>query len=111
MRLTFIETPSFRASAKGVLSDDELRAVEDTLLENPNAGATVAGTGGARKIRVALPERGKSGGARVIYFHHAECERVYFLLAYAKNEADDLSDTGKKLLRGILERIKREACQ
>jgi hypothetical protein len=64
VRLTFVETPLFAATAKSVLTDDELRAAQSTLLENPTAGATIRGTGGARKLRVALPGGGKSGGAR-----------------------------------------------
>lgn len=62
----FIETPLFSESA-AFLSDDELRVAEIAIVMNPRAGAAIAGTRGARKLRVRLRRRGKSGGARIIY--------------------------------------------
>lgn len=53
MRLVFIETTLFTATAKGVLDDKALRTVQQTLLDDPYAGATERGTDGARKVRVA----------------------------------------------------------
>jgi hypothetical protein len=58
MRLTFIETGLFRVSTKGLLSDDNLRSIGDTLLKRPEAGALIPRAGGARKIRQALQGRG-----------------------------------------------------
>lgn len=108
MRLVFVETPLFVATAKGVLTDAELRAVQDALLADPQAGDVDRGTGGARKLRVALPGRGKSGGARVVYVYVAARARVYLLLAYPKNVAGALSEAGRKALRGIIEAIHAE---
>ena len=108
MRLTFIETPLFAATARGVLSDAELRAAQGALLEDPQAGAVIRGAGGARKLRVALPGGGKSGGARVIYVYAAARARVYLLLAYPKNVADSISDAGRKVLASEVRRIQAE---
>lgn len=99
MRLTFIYTRQFSASAEGVLTEDAFRALEDSLLKTPDAGDVVAGTAGVRKLRVPLPGRGKSGGARVLYYYAAMRERVYFLLIYPKNVAVTISDAGKKELK------------
>ena len=44
------------------LTDNDLRELEDSILKNPNAGDIMEGTGGATKIRFALPNKGKSGG-------------------------------------------------
>ena len=99
MRLTFIYTRQFSASTEGLLTEAALRALEDLLLQSPDAGDVVAGTGGVRKLRVPLPGRGKSGGARVLYYHAAARERVYFLLVYPKNVAVTISDAGKKELK------------
>ena len=100
----------FRRSVEGVLSDDELRGVQDKLLDDPEAGAVIAGTGGARKLRAGLAGRGKRGGARVIYFHHEACSRVYLLLVYPKNVAANVSASGKGVLKATLDRIKSEGC-
>lgn len=108
MRLTFVETSLFAGTAKGVLSDAELRAAQDALLDDPQAGAVIRGTGGARKLRVALPGGGKSGGARVIYVYAAARARVYLLLAYLKTVADSISDAGRKVLAGHVRAIQEE---
>ena len=108
MRLTFIETHLFRVSMKNVLSDDDLRELSDTLLENPEAGAPIPRTGGARKIRQALKGGGKSGGARVIYYYHREADRIYFLLVYPKPVAANISETGRAELKKMIGQIKGE---
>lgn len=105
MRLTFVYTKQFVASADGVLTEPAFRALEDVLLERPDAGDVVAGTGGVRKVRVPLPGRGKSGGARVLYYHAAARERVYFLLVYPKNVAVTISEVGKKELKQWVARL------
>ena len=61
--LEFIYTPLFERSARGVLDDESMHHAELELLADPRAGASVAGTGGVRKLRVALPGRGKRGSA------------------------------------------------
>jgi hypothetical protein len=108
MRLTFVSTPSYLVSAKGVLAEDEQRAIEQAILKNPEAGSLVSGTGGVRKIRVALEGRGKRGGARVMYYYVACASRVYLLLAYAKNESVNISSAGKTMLKGIVRHIDQE---
>ena len=82
--------------------------MEMELLKDPERGALIGGTGGVRKLRVALPGRGKSGGARVIYYYLAPKGRVYLLLAYAKREAADLSRRGKTLMRSLVRQLEEE---
>jgi hypothetical protein len=82
--------------------------MEQDLLEDPERGVLIGGTGGVRKLRVALPGRGRSGGARVIYLYLAPRGRVYLLLAYAKHEAADLSPRGKALMRRLVRRLEEE---
>lgn len=43
-------------------------ALVDYLAYNPTAGDLIQGTGGVRKLRWALQNRGKRGGARVLYY-------------------------------------------
>jgi len=103
--LEFIYTPLFERSARGLFDDECMRHAELELLADPRAGAMVAGTGGIRKLRVALPGRGKRGSARVAYLYVEIRGRVYFLLAYAKAEQLDLSPADKKALRGLVHEL------
>lgn len=66
------------------------------------------GTGGVRKIRVALAGRGKSGGARVIYYYVGAKERVFLLLAYPKNEKDNLTGGEKEQMRKLTAILEKE---
>ena len=100
--LDFVYTPLFDRTARGLLDDESMRHAELELLSNPRAGATVAGTGGIRKLRVALPGRGKRGSARVAYLYLEIRGCVYFLLAYAKSDQVDLSAADKKALRTLV---------
>ena len=53
------------------MSDEQRAQVVEMLARDPECGEVMQGTGGVRKVRVALPGRGKSGGARVIYYFHS----------------------------------------
>ena len=68
MKRALVLTPSFeRAWAEMGLGDSELARLQSLLLMDPEAGDVIQGTGGARKVRIPLEGRGKSGGGRVIY--------------------------------------------
>jgi hypothetical protein len=75
--MVFIELPLFRKYVK--FSDDELREIQSTLIDNPKAGDVIRGGGGLRKLRVALPGRGKRGGARVIDVYVDAQARCYLV--------------------------------
>ncbi len=107
--LTFLESPSFSKRADQHLGEVGREALFVALLEDPEAGAVVADTDGARKIRVALPGRGKSGGARVIYYYRHTSGAIFFLALYPKNEKGDLTAEDKKELRKEVRKIKEEA--
>ena len=62
-----------------------------------------------RKLRVALSGRGKSGGARVIYYFHGARQRVYLILTYPKNLRESLSGREKERLRKITASLETEA--
>ena len=109
MRRAFVLTPGFEKSWVAMnLGDDELRELQNLLIENPEAGDVIQGTGGARKVRVPLDGRGKSGGGRVIYVDVVVRERIYLLMAYPKNVQTDLSPDQKKMVRKVVETIKEE---
>ena len=65
----------------------------------------IRGTGGVRKIRVALDGRGKSSGARVIFGDFPEHGIVYLFAAYAKNEKEDISEAERQFLKSAMTQI------
>ena len=67
-------------------------------------GALIKNSGGLRKVRWSLEGRGKSGGVRVIYYWLSADDQLYMLLAYPKNEQENLTDTQVSALRKIVER-------
>ena len=109
MTREFVYTEPFRKCWKAMgLSEDDLKKLEEILLENPQLGDVIEGTGGARKMRIQIENRGKSGGGSVIYVDVFEKEKLYFLLAYPKNVQDNLTPDQKKQVRKLVEAIKKE---
>ena len=109
MTREFVYAEPFRKCWKAMgLSEDDLKKLEVILLENPQLGDVIEGTGGARKMRIQIENRGKSGGGRVIYVDVFEKEKLYFLLAYPKNVQDNLTPDQKKQVRKLVEAIKKE---
>lgn len=106
---TFIYLPIFdRTAAYLQMSDGDLMAVEQELIADPRRGDVIPHTGGARKLRVALQGRGKSGGARAIYLYVEMKGRIYFIAVYAKNMRENLSEAEKKELRTVIRILARE---
>ena len=101
--MVIVETKAFTARIGDLLEDDEYRALQLELVQRPTAGSVIPGTGGLRKLRWAVAGRGKRGGARVIYFWHAESARILLLFAYAKNEQADLTAAQRHALKRIVE--------
>ena len=66
--MELIETSTFTKQITTLLTDEEYGEFQSRLDANPELGAVIKGGGGIRKVRVALGSRGKSGGARVIYY-------------------------------------------
>jgi hypothetical protein len=73
------------------MSEEERVAMVDAIAADPEAGVLVRGTGGLRKMRTALPGRGKRGGGRVIYWYRNEDHPAVLPTVFAKNEAADLT--------------------
>jgi hypothetical protein len=94
--MTIVETAVFIKQAHGRLSEDERSALVDYLATHPGAGVVMEGTGGVRKLRWAVQGRGKSGGVRVVYYHHNATIPLFLLSVFAKNEKANLSAAEKK---------------
>lgn len=103
---TVAETPTFTQQADKIFTEEEKNSIIDYLAENPTAGDEIPGTGGVRKIRFALQGRGKSGGARVVYYYLDDMFPIYALLAYPKNAKTDLTSDEKKAVRKFVTALK-----
>lgn len=100
--MVFIELPLFHKYLD--FTDEELRAVQNTILDRPDAGDLIPGSNGLRKLRAAIGGRGKRGGARVIYYWQVSASRCYLLLAYPKNVLDNLSEEQLRLLSALMDK-------
>ena len=106
MQRTFIILPEFDKNWKSMgLSDEDLRRLENLILQNPEAGALMQGTGGPRKLRFALDNRGKSGSARVCYVDFIIQETVFLITAYPKNEKENLSKAERNTIHKLIEAL------
>jgi mRNA-degrading endonuclease RelE of RelBE toxin-antitoxin system len=98
---SFVETKLFTKLVKGYLSDGDYRQVQLRIIQNPDCGVVVPGSGGVRKLRWRATGRGKRGGYRVIYYVHRPQEVVWMLTIYPKNVCDSIP-------AHVLKEIRRE---
>jgi hypothetical protein len=89
--ISVVETNAYLAKAKRLMTEQERAAIVDLLAADPECGDLIPDGGGIRKVRVGVGNRGKRGGARVIYFFHSRRMPVFLLTVFAKNEPADLS--------------------
>ncbi len=102
--MEFIETNIFTRQITKLITDDGYKLLQQYLIMNPEAGDIIRGSNGLRKIRWSTEYKGKRGGIRIIYYWHEPEEVFYLLLAYDKNEKDDL--TKKEI--GVLSKVVKE---
>lgn len=110
MKRIFVQTPLFSKKLDQRGRDDLLRAIEDELLKDPNAGDLIQGAGGVRKLRVADSERGKGkrGGFRVIHLNISHRSQSLLITFYGKDESEDLSADDKRVIRELVKRVLAE---
>ena len=110
MTKTFIEVPLFSKRWKEIgLGEEELQALQIMLLKNPESGPVMEGTGGIRKVRFPVKNRGKSGSVRVCYTDFAEYEIIYLITAFEKKDQENLTDDEKNVLKKLVKALKEEA--
>ncbi|WP_293686003.1 type II toxin-antitoxin system RelE/ParE family toxin [Phascolarctobacterium succinatutens] len=103
----FIILPEFDKQWKAMnLTDDDLRRLEDLILENPELGDVMQGTGGLRKLRFSFSDRGKSGSSRVCYINIVRKEKIFLITAYPKNVKDNLSKAERNNIKQLVEILK-----
>lgn len=101
--MLFVETSLFTKLLPQYLTDDEYREFQVFIVENPDAGDVIRGSGGIRKVRWAAKGKGKRGGVRIIYYWQRADGHIYLMTLYAKNEMADLSPAEIAVLRSMVE--------
>lgn len=103
----FIILPEFDKQWKAMsLTDDDLRRLENLILENPELGDVMQGTGGLRKLRFSFSDRGKSGSSRVCYINIVRKEKIFLITTYPKNVKDNLSKAERNNIKQLVEILK-----
>jgi mRNA-degrading endonuclease RelE of RelBE toxin-antitoxin system len=104
VQATFVELPPFQRIQQDYLDDDAYRALQDELMDNPEAGDVIKGTGGLRKLRQPDARRGKGkrGGLRVIYYWWLGGDQFWLFTVYDKDDADDLTPDQRQMLKHLL---------
>src|SRR4030066_624809 len=102
--MTIIETPIFTRRIQVMLSDEEYRLLQAHLVNKPDVGKIIPGSGGMRKLRWSAKGHGRRGGIRVIYYWFISKDIILLLFAYFKNEQDDLTKEQLRQLKKIIER-------
>ncbi len=96
---TLIPIGTFEDKAHKLLGKVGFDDMLEFLARRPKAGRIIQGTGGLRKVRIARPGKGKSGGTRVIYYYHNEDKPILLLLIYAKADQENITNTQKVKLK------------
>ena len=112
MLITVVELPEFIRKSEKLLSENDRNRLIYNLSMRPKAGIIMQGTGGIRKIRWAREGRGKSGGARVIYFYYDEEIPLFLLTIFGKSEKSNLNKLERnelaKLVKVLIANYKRD---
>ena len=93
------------------LTDEDLRQLQNHIMQNPGIGDIIQGTGGLIKLRWNLPNKGKRGGVRVLYIDFMHQETVIFVNCYSKSEKENISDNEKTMYKKIINEIGKELKQ
>jgi mRNA-degrading endonuclease RelE of RelBE toxin-antitoxin system len=102
--MVIIETPIFTKRIQELITDDEYRLLQAYLVNRPDVGKIIPGSGGLRKLRWSAGGRGKRGGIRVIYYWFVSRDIILLLYAFPKSERDDLTTEQLRKLRKIIEK-------
>lgn len=98
---------TFIRACKGLgATEEEIRALEQSIADNPKGAPVIRGTGGARKVRFAINNRSKSAGGRCVYVVLELDGITYLITAYPKSKKSDLSDEDKKAIKKFVTELK-----
>ncbi len=112
MKIQLIQTKDFEKTvedliARRKLKKEDFEDFKKSLVDNPEQGDVISGTGGIRKVRLKAANKGKSGGFRVCYLYIERRLILFLLFIYSKNEQENLSQAEKTELKQLVDSIKR----
>jgi hypothetical protein len=104
MKAVFVELPAFARHRSAYLDDDAFLALQNRLMNHPDAGDLIPGAGGLRKLRFGDERRGKgkSGGLRVIYYWWIAGLQFWLFTVYDKDEMTDLTPQERRALKAMI---------
>ena len=104
---TIVPVGTFERKAIDLIGADGYDDLVWHVANNLTQGSLIQGAGGLRKTRFAVPGsgKGKSGGARVIYYYHSPGKPTLLLLIYTKANQDNLTDAQKAELKKLVDEI------
>jgi hypothetical protein len=115
VRRRFVESRGFSEDRRQLeraheLSHDDLVALEQSILADPQTGDLVPGTGGLRKVRLGQRQvrRGKRGGVRVYYLDLPHRAVTHLVAIFGKREKSDLSPAERRLVSELVKQLKEE---
>ncbi len=101
--MVIVETSIFTKQIKTLVDDETYRLLQNDLIADPTVGKLISGSGGLRKVRWKIEGGGKRGGIRVIYYWASNKNQIYMLLAYQKNEMENIPKKQLAILRKLVE--------
>jgi hypothetical protein len=112
MKKRYIKETTFFSKEKDRLISKRMLLLEDfiefkkDLVENPDQGDMITGTGGVRKTRLKSASGGKSGGFRICYLDIPHKNKLYLMFIYPKSERENISASDKKDFKELVKYIK-----
>jgi len=104
--MVIIETSIFTRLIRELMDDDNYSELQQTLVQKPDVGNLIPGSGGLRKVRWKIEGKGKRGGVRIIYYWQTVDDQIWMLYGYAKASKNDLTKDQLKTLSNIIGRWK-----
>jgi len=101
--MVIVETPIFTRLIQELMSDDDYKDLQEALVNRPDIGDLIKGSGGIRKVRWNREGTGKSGGVRAIYYWVVNDDHIRMLYVYPKGKQANLTKAQVAQLKAIVE--------
>ena len=105
---TVVETAEFLARSSKLMSDEQRARWWRCWLGIPSVARSCRERAVCERFASRWPGRGKSGGARVIYYFHSERLPVFALTVFAKNERANLTAAERNAMAAVVRAIKQQ---